>query len=596
MNGTRRPRHRSTRASGKSPASEHWALLGRLTRVFHSQLNPELILKLALTDTVRMMRATSGSVALINPETGQLEIEASVGLSTRGRTLKLEIGRGITGWVALHGKAARVDDVRQDARYVAARSHVRSELAVPLIRPSPFLKEEESEIIGVLNVDNVRAQAFTTEDEELLKAVASQISSLIQSAWLYNQAQRRARQLDALLTLSQKIMEIETLPPVLDAVVRGACRLMNATFSTVMLHDPRTETLSWSALSHGQAPRTPMPAEDSQLGAVIRRRKSVSVYELEKSEPVFFSVLPRNLSLTSMLAVPLLSGERTLGVLCVCTKTPHRFSNDEIQITKTLANQAALAIQRCHLAERLVSTEEELRQGERLSAIGLLAAEVAHEIRNPLTVVKMLTHNLKREISETDPRHRDFEVLTRKMDQMNHTVERVLGLARSSEPQFETVPLASLVEELILLIRHKLASQRVILKWQPIEATPSVRADRAQMEQALLNLVLNALQAMPDGGTLKISTGTSPKALPEISMAWIEIRDSGVGMTHTQQLNLFQPFLTSKKTGTGLGMAIVNKIVQAHGGTISVRSKARRGTSVRIHLPQTADQLILGNS
>jgi len=288
-----------------------------------------------------------------------------------------------------------------------------------------------------------------------------------------------------------------------------------------------------------------------------------------------------------MLALPLFTGERVLGVIALYTDRPHRFSNDEIQIMSALANQAALAIQRCHLSERLLSTEEELRQGERLSSIGLLAAEVAHEIRNPLTVVKMLTHNLVREMPRDDPRRRDLQVLGRKMDEMNHTVERVLGLARNSEPVFEDVALNSLVEDLVLLIRHKLAHQKVQLKLLLREALPEAHIDHAQIEQALLNLILNALHAMPEGGQLELRTGASSRRRTGPGL-WIEVRDSGVGMTVLQRANLFRPFLTSRATGTGLGMAIVDRIVRAHDGQIQVRSRPNRGTTIRIQLPARA--------
>jgi signal transduction histidine kinase len=143
----------------------------------------------------------------------------------------------------------------------------------------------------------------------------------------------------------------------------------------------------------------------------------------------------------------------------------------------------------------------------------------------------------------------------------------------------------SVVEDLVRLIRHKLDQQQIRLKIQFTKDLPTVRLDRAQIEQALLNIVLNALHAMPDGGTLEISSGRSTENNESLERIWIEIRDSGIGMTDSQRQNLFQPFLTSRATGTGLGMAIVNKIVKAHAGEIVVRSRANRGTSVRILLP-----------
>jgi signal transduction histidine kinase len=580
---------------GSKPSTRYLELLVKLTRIFLSSQSPQTILDRALVDVIRFLQATSGSIILINPETGCLEIEASVGLSEKSRQLKLLLGEGITGWVAVHGKPARVDDVRTDPRYVTANPKIRSELAVPLERVnrgrSAKANNERNEVIGVLNVDSTQLSAFSSADEELLTTLAGHISNLIQNAWSYEQARRRADQLDELLKLGQSLMDTDTLPDALNLVAQGACDLIGAKSCDVLLLDSTGENLKWSAtsLESRSSPKDYLLAvDDTQIGMVVRRKKPVTVHDIQKNDPVPFAKRNQEEKLVSLLAVPLLKGDRVLGALALYTQKPHLFSNDEIQIVSALANHAALAIQRCHLSEKLVSTEEELRQSERLSAIGLLAAEVAHEIRNPLTVIKMLTHNLNRDIPQEDPRRKDFEVLTRKMEQMNDTVEQVLGLARSSEPVFEGLSLNSIVKDLVLLVRHKLAHQNVILKENLMENLPLSPIDRAQIEQALLNIVLNALHAMPKGGNLELVTGVVENRTKR-SNVWIEVKDSGIGMTTIQRQKLFQPFLTSRANGTGLGMAIVNKIVKAHGGEISVRSRSSRGTAVRISL-KTVDE------
>lgn len=565
----------------RSTSTMHLGLLAGLARIFRSSLNPRVILRLALMETVRLLRATSGSVVLINPETHLLEIEASVGLGARGQRLKLHLGEGITGWVALHGVPLRLADVRLDARYVAARAGIRSELAIPLEQGG----EAGPGVFGVLNVDSVRAAAFSEADEKLMLALAGQVSALIQNAWLYERARQRTGHLDGLLQLGRSIMTSETSREVLQQVATGACRLLNGSFCDVLLLDAGGEHLKWAATSEkprAEPDETRVSVDDSQIGMAVRLRKPVTVDDIRRTDPLPFAKLLRSRKLVSMLAAPLLAGDRALGAIALYTNFPHRFSNDEVQILSALASHTALALQRAHLSEKLVFTEEALRQSERLSAIGLLAAEVAHEIRNPLTVIKMLLHSLEREALPNDPRRKDFEVLSRKMEQMNRTVEGVLGLARSSEPVFEDQPLHSVVEDLVLLIRHKLDHQNIRLRLSLDRNLPGACIDRAQMEQALLNIVLNALHSMTEGGILELRTGISSGASPRL---WIEVRDSGTGMSSLQQQKLFQPFLTSRAAGTGLGMAIVNKIVRAHGGEVTVRSRLNQGTAVRIWLP-----------
>src|SRR5438105_2920060 len=158
---------------------ERLSLLYQVSNIIHSTLEPQEALGLILEQAVRLMRASSGSMVLINPTTGLLEIHASKGLPAQAAELKLRVGQGITGWVARMGKPARVGDVTQDPRYVQVRADVRSELAVPL--------EVDGEVRGVLNVDADRSEAFSAEDQELLEGLALQAAKVIHNTWLYEQ-------------------------------------------------------------------------------------------------------------------------------------------------------------------------------------------------------------------------------------------------------------------------------------------------------------------------------------------------------------------------------------------------------------------------
>src|SRR5207244_4550989 len=141
------------------------------------------------------------------------------------------------------------------------------------------------------------------------------------------------------------------------------------------------------------------------------------------------------------LSVPLIFGGQAIGVLSVYTGELHSFSNEEIRILSALAELSAIAIEKARLYERVVDSEEQLRQNEKLSALGLLAAEVAHEIRNPLTVMKMLYHSLDLKFPEADPRAKDAAVIAEKMDHLNKIVEQILDFARTTEPRMSPVKL-----------------------------------------------------------------------------------------------------------------------------------------------------------
>jgi signal transduction histidine kinase len=236
----------------------------------------------------------------------------------------------------------------------------------------------------------------------------------------------------------------------------------------------------------------------------------------------------------------------------------------------------------------VVDVEEQLRQDEKLSALGLLAAEVAHEIRNPLTVMKMLYHSLNLEFSPDDPRVRDDLILREKMEHLNKIVEQILDFARGSEPNISKVNLNQLLNDLALLIRHKLRHQEIHFVRRLATDLPEVMADSTQLAQAFLNLTLNAVEAMPQGGTLTISTRavTLPRRRQKPSHVLIEFRDTGQGMPQEQRRRRFSSFLsTTKQKGTGLGLAIVGRIVETHHGKVRILTRPGKGTAITITLP-----------
>jgi signal transduction histidine kinase len=571
---------------GESPlVAELRARLERLQTLYqvsdtiHSTLEPQHALELIVREAVRLMRASSGSVVLVNPTTGFLEIQAAHGLPPQSLALKLRVGEGITGWVARRGKALRVGDVTKDERYIMVNQEVRSELAVPL--------EVSGELRGVINVDSNRLNAFSEADEQLLRDFARQASRVVENTWRFEQSRLKAKLFESLISVSQAINSSLSLDETLRVITREACVLMNGKMCSLMMLD---ETRDWLELcaSYGAGdayvnkPR--LSVSESLLGVVVRRKKPHQVENVQVSGRYQNIEIARREGLVSLLSVPLVYAGRAMGALSVYTGEFHSFSNEEIRILTALAELSGVAIEKAKSHERLVDMEERLLQNEKLSAIGLLAAEVAHEIRNPLTVIKMLYHSLELQFPPDDPRARDVEIMGERMDHLNKIVEQVLHFARTAEPNFEQVNVNQLLEDLALLIRHKLANQQIELVRQLQPTLPPVWGDATQLGQAFLNLVLNAIEAMPEGGNLII--GTRAGAGSDGGRIYIEFADTGCGMSDEQKTNVFRSILqTTKKTGTGLGLALVGKIVDAHGGEIKVSSRQGKGTTFRIVLP-----------
>jgi signal transduction histidine kinase len=562
---------------------ERLQLLYQVSNVIHSTLEAQEALQLIVSEAVRMVNASSGSVVLINPTSDFLEISASQNLPSAATRLKLRVGEGVTGWVARHGKPLRVGDVTQDPRYVAARRDVRSELAVPL--------EVNGETRGVLNVDSDRADAFNADDQNLLEQLAVQASKVIQNTWLYEQLRLKVHLFESLASVSRTINSTLNLDEALRVITREACVLMRARMCSIMMLDESREWLDLRASCGAGAAYIKKPrlsVEESLLGVVTRRKKPVQIENVQASSRYQNVEVARREGLVSLLSVPLLFAGQPIGTLNVYTGRAYNFSNEEIRILSALAELSAIAIEKARLYERIVDVEEQLRQNEKLSALGLLAAEVAHEIRNPLTVMKLLYHSLDLKFPASDPRAKDARIIEAKIEHLNKIVEQILDFARTTEPELAPVNLNELVDELGLLVRHKLANQNIRLIRDLPADLPMVMGDAPQLEQAFLNLILNAAEAMPDGGTLTIKSQgiCRPRTSTQPTHVAMEFKDTGKGMSAELRKRAFTAVLsTTKKKGTGLGLAIVGRIIETHRGEISITSKTGRGTAIVITLP-----------
>ena len=558
-------------------------LLYQVGNVIHSTLEPQEALQLIIKEAVRVMRASSGSAVLINPTDGFLEIHASHGLTAEASALKLRVGEGITGWVARTGMPARVGDVTKDPRYVMLRPEVGSELAVPL--------EVNGQVRGVLNVDADRLDAFTPEDQSLFEALAAQAARVVHNTWLYEQLRLKARLFESLASVSQIINSTLNLDDALNVITREACVLMHAKMSSLMLLDDSREWLDMRAsfgASEAYLRKPRLSVEESVLGIIVRRKKPLQVANVQTSTRYQNVEVARSEGLVALLSVPLLYAGQVIGTLSVYTGKPYSFSDEEVRILSALAQLSAIAIEKARLYERVVDVEEQLRQNEKLSALGLLAAEVAHEIRNPLTVMKMLYHSLDLSFPAGDPRTKDARIIDEKIQHLNTIVEQILAFARTTEPQLTAVSLNALIEELGLLVRHKLKHQNIKLTLELAPKLPAVMGEAGQLEQAFLNLILNAAEAMPEGGLLSISSRVlQPSPVDSRpTKVCVQFKDTGVGMSDNQRRRAFTSLLASTKAkGTGLGLAIVGRIIEVHQGEVQISSRLGQGTTISIMLP-----------
>lgn len=560
-------------------ASQTIDSLYRISSLVGQTEDPHEALDLILQEIVDVLEASSASVSLINPDTKNLEIEAYNGLSRDIEDMKLSIGQGVTGRVALLGYPQLIEDVRNDPHYIAVKESVRSEIAVPMIT--------EGTIIGVVNVDSERISAFSEEDLKLLTLLTNEATRAVSHLWLINQLKDKADQLQTLVITGQELVSRRDMQSVLDAITREALNLMSSRLCAIFLLNPDSKTLrlrSLAGIENWETHAEDLHIEDSSVGVAISRRKQVSVLNLPQTEEHHFIDLIQREGLVSLLSTPIIFEDEVIGVLNAYTDKIHRFNNDEKQVFSTLASLGAVAIENTRLYSRVFTSEESLRKNERLTTLGLLAAEIAHEIRNPLTVIKLLFDSLDLSFDSNDPRGRDASVIIEKINHLEEIVGRVLSFGKSRTELHARYGLCKLVEETLLLVRLKLEQSKVHLIYSPPPEMIFVEVHKGQIQQVILNLVLNALKVMPLGGIIRVAISLKEK--DGHRRAVVEITDTGSGIPQELQDSIFESFLTGTREGTGLGLSISKQILKSHRGEIELVESSSQGTTFRFWLPQ----------
>ncbi len=523
--------------------------------------------------------ADAGSIGLLSPDTGRLVTEVQVGTeSIVSPTHGLKLGHGITGWCVLNRRSALVPDVSIEPRYIAVRSSARCEMAAPI--------QEDDYVIGVIDLESDRVGGFSTADLALLELFATEAARVMQRLWQLGHLKAKARQLESLITAGQSLVTKLEQQELFDTLTREARNMMEARACALYLHDAANGTVRCASLTAGGD--TPPPAGELELDSClvaspIHTRHQVWFQDIQSPEYGELLDIPADPVFRSVLATPMLFEGDVLGVIAIFTDRVHRFDNDEKRLCTALASLGSVALQNARLYARVFLSEDVLRKNERLTTLGLLAAEIAHEIRNPLTVLKLLHGGLGVDFAEGDPRRTDMRVIGEKLDQLEAIVTRVLNFAKAPSSLHSRWSLADIIEDTLVLVRLKLAQSKVNVSFEAPARALFVEAHKGQIQQVLLNLLLNATHAMPEGGTITLAISTEER--PGAHYAFIDMTDTGTGVPEDIRERIFDSFLSGRPNGTGLGLAIAKRILLSHHGDIALLTTSAAGTTMRITLP-----------
>ena len=561
----------------KRPEGRAIDALYRISTLSGKSFNSVRALEEILDEVMQVFSANSASISLLNENSDTLLIEVQRGLPDKSRGFQLPVGVGITGWVAAHGQPLLCPDVSREEKYFQLDERVRAEMAAPLT--------EGGRTVGALNVDSCTVGSFDEEDLRLLVLIANEASRVLENMWMIQQLRKKADQLQSLVLLSQDISGTRKFDEVLNTICREGLLLLGCRLSAFFLYDEKSDLLHLQCLQDTQGPRDyqeQLKPGDSLLGSALRGHRQVQTRDLSRTEEHHFIDLIRSESLQSMLVTPVIFEDVPIGIITHYMDRPHRFHDDERMIARALADLGAIAIENARLYGRVFASEESMRKSERLTTLGTLAAEIAHEIRNPLMVVRLLFDSLRLEGVEDENKSKDLSVIREKLNHLEQIAGRILEFGKSRESFRKAVKLREILEDAAVLVRLKLEQSKINLNWGSLPGEEEVFVDKGQIQQVLLNLMLNAVEVMPDGGDLSIGTELKD------GRANIYVKDQGGGIPENLRDRIFESFLTGRKDGTGLGLTISKRIMRAHDGDLELVESGSGGTTFCISLPLTA--------
>jgi signal transduction histidine kinase len=456
-----------------------------------------------------------------------------------------------------------------------------------------------SRLVGTFAVAFRQPRRLSALEQETLQAMGAHCAAAAESHRLLTEVRKRADDLVLIHEVGRNMVATLEMDMLMQVGVEGLALIARAQDAFLVMLDAQGERLVLRAAArHNPNPRllgSSLPASppDSSLSALALHTRAPIVVEDVTKEPRLNKEGQRLLEATAALVLPLVVRERSIGVAIIIERDgPRHFSASEVERASAISNQLALALEQARLIEdlkksyaQLARTQEQLVQRERLAALGELSAIVAHEVRNPLAAIFNSVATIRHLIDSSSPALRLVDIVGEEADRLNRMVDELLDFARPPSPSPTPVRLPRLLED---SVRGALADSRgpVEVQWAVDTAVPPVLADERMMRQAFLNLALNAVQAMPKGGTLRVGARRADGPLPEVQ---VEISDTGPGIPPEVRARIFEPFFTTKAKGTGLGLALVKRIVESHSGRLALESQPGQGTTFRLFLPCEAE-------
>lgn len=520
------------------------AALHAVAHAVAQSLDLDHVLGSALARIVNLLSADRAWVHLYDRETGELSLQVWKGAGEGAEIVKtakrLKLGERLAAMAAGDGipLSADFDELIDETAQALRRDGNESITAVPMT--------VGGRLVGLLGVASAESDHFQKADLDLLRVASSQVAMAIENAKLYEDIKAKTGELEA---QNQELAEAATK---IGKLISAAERQR----SFGVRYDSHHLVKCWEVKN---CTFIECPSYESEN---LRCWQVAGTHCGGEVQGVFAQKLGK----------------------CEKCEVYQAARTDRIAaLGETFNNMMAMLEEKVEEREQL---QEQLIQSTKLAAIGELAANIAHEINNPLTGVLGFASLMLRDCGSDDPRRRGLETIERETMRARDIVRNLLDFARQDGLKRRRADIRDVVEDTLLLLRKQAELAGVEVSLSFADNIPQVYVDVNQMKQVFINVLNNAIHAMPDGGELRIDVHA---AKPDSQKPWVEVsfRDTGMGIPPDKLLKVFDPFFTSKDVGegTGLGLSVSQRIVEEHGGAITVESQVGHGSTFTVKLP-----------
>jgi len=388
--------------------------------------------------------------------------------------------------------------------------------------------------------------------------------------------------------ISSSVHSSTNLKEVMELAVKLVTEAVQAKGSLLRILNLETNQLELSA-AYGLSERYLSKGHVSSqkvITELCRQHKVIIIEDVLKDPRVQYPSEAREEGIRMMLDAPLYLGTHIVGIIRIFFSEQKKFSEEDINFLVSIAEQCACALEKARLIEMHKSRYDQLAlQTEKLSALGRMAAGIAHEINNPLGGILLYSTNLIKKIPEQGPLKEGLEIIIHETLRCKSIIEDLLEFSREREPQKTQANINQVIKKILSILENEFRLQHVKVETDLYGEMPDIFLDASQMQQVFVNLLLNAMEALQAQGVIKVRSMIDQSK----GCVRVEVTDNGCGIPQENLGKLFEPFFTTKAKGTGLGLAVSYRIVRNHKGEIRVFSRPGEETTFVIEIPLTPE-------